>query len=167
TLAPARECRVRLTQVARPLAGLGQHALSCSWHFNGPGVEKTQELYRRLNHTLAADDSNPRDIWRPNDSSEMKARQSSDAISRVIFFAALFFIAVITGAAAEKRALLTGKAAMGDWTSDAPGVTRKITVLDLPPPSSNVLAINRARVIDRPAEAHLKVPPGFKIELYA
>jgi glucose/arabinose dehydrogenase len=71
----------------------------------------------------------------------MKARQSSDAICRVVFFSALFLIAVITGAAAEKRALLTGKAAMGDWTSDAPGVTRKITVQDLPPPSSNVLAI--------------------------
>ena len=95
----------------------------------------------------------------------MKARQSSDAISRVIFFAVL--IAVITGAAAEKRALLTGKAAMGDWTSDAPGVTRKITVQDLPPPGSNALAINRARVVDRPADAQPKVPPGFKIELYA
>ena len=97
----------------------------------------------------------------------MKARQSSDAIFRVIFFAALFLIAVITGADAEKRALLTGKAAMGDWTNDAPGVTRKITVQDLPPPSSNVLAINRARVVARPAEAQPKVPPGFKIELYA
>jgi len=30
---------------------------------------------------------------------------------------------------------------MGDWTSDAAGVRRKITVADLPPPSSNVLAI--------------------------
>src|SRR6266705_5737754 len=97
----------------------------------------------------------------------MKARESSDAIFSVIFFAALFLIAVITGAPAEKRALLTGKAAMGDWTSDAPGVTRKITVQDLPPPSSNVFAINRARVVDRPAEAQPKVPPGFKIELYA
>src|SRR6266700_4564500 len=97
----------------------------------------------------------------------MKARQSSDAIFRVIFFSALFLIAVITGAAAEKRAVFTGKAAMGDWTSDAPGVTRKITVQDLPPPSSNVFAINRARVVDRPAEAQPQVLPGFKIELYA
>src|SRR6266700_1846058 len=97
----------------------------------------------------------------------MKARQSSDAIFRVIFFSALFLIAVITGAAAEKRAVFTGKAAMGDWTSDAPGVTRKITVQDLPPPSSNVFAINRARVVDRPADVQPKVPPGFKIELYA
>src|SRR6266576_4609712 len=97
----------------------------------------------------------------------MKTRQSSAAIFPTIVFAAIFVIAVIMAAAAEKGAVLTGKAAMGDWTSDAPGVTRKITVQDLPPPSSNVLAINRARVVDRPAEAQLKVPPGFKIELYA
>jgi glucose/arabinose dehydrogenase len=97
----------------------------------------------------------------------MKARQSSDTISRAIFFAGFFVTAFMTGAAAGKGALLAGKAAMGDWTSDAPGVTRKITVQDLPPPSSNVLAINRARVVDRPAEAQPKVPPGFKIELYA
>ena len=63
--------------------------------------------------------------------------------------------------------LLTGKAAMGDWTSDAPGVQRKITAQDLPAPSSNVLAINPPRVVGRPADAQLQVPPGFKIELYA
>ena len=56
---------------------------------------------------------------------------------------------------------------MGDWKSDAPGVRRKITVNDLPAPSSNVFAINRARVINRPANAQPQVPPGFKIELYA
>src|ERR1043166_688530 len=38
---------------------------------------------------------------------------------------------------------------------------------DLPPPSSNVLAINRARVIDPPANVQPQVPPGFKIDLYA
>jgi hypothetical protein len=68
----------------------------------------------------------------------MKARPSSDAILRTIFFAGVFVIAVITGAAAEKDAVLTGKAAMSDWTSDVPGVTRKITVQDLPPPRSKV-----------------------------
>jgi glucose/arabinose dehydrogenase len=73
----------------------------------------------------------------------------------------------LTAAAAQTGTLLTGKAAMGDWTSDAPGVGRKITVQDLPPPSSNVLAINRARVVDRPANAQPQVPPGFKIGLYA
>jgi glucose/arabinose dehydrogenase len=42
--------------------------------------------------------------------------------------AALFVIAVLVAAAGEKVAVLSGKAAMGDWTSDAPGVTRNITV---------------------------------------
>src|SRR5437762_894245 len=70
-------------------------------------------------------------------------------------------------AAIESGTLLTGKAAMGDWTSDGPGVRRKITVQDLPAPSSNVLAINLPRVIDRPAGAQVQVPAGFKIDLYA
>jgi len=72
-----------------------------------------------------------------------------------------------SAAGAEHDRLLTGKTAMGDWTSDAPGVRRKITVKDLPAPSSNVLAINLPRVIGRPANAQLRVPTGFKIDLYA
>src|SRR5436190_19105633 len=98
----------------------------------------------------------------------MENRSGIHSVSCAIFFIATgFSFAAQIGAAAETGTLLTGKAAMGDWKSDAPGVTRKITVQDLPPPSSNVLAINRARVVDRPAEAQPKVPPGFKIELYA
>src|SRR5438034_7417842 len=81
--------------------------------------------------------------------------------------AAVLSIAVRLEGGAVSGTLLTGKAAMGDWRSDAPGVRRKITVADLPPPSSNVFAINRARVVDRPANAQPQVPPGFKIELYA
>jgi len=69
--------------------------------------------------------------------------------------------------ATERDSLLVGKAAMGDWTSDAPGVRRKITVQDLPAPSSNILSINSPRVIGRPENAQLQVPSGFKIDLYA
>jgi glucose/arabinose dehydrogenase len=71
------------------------------------------------------------------------------------------------GAEDSSAKLLTGKAAMGDWTSDAPGVRRRISVDDLPPPSSNILAINPPHVINRPAGTQLQVPPGFKIETYA
>ena len=84
-----------------------------------------------------------------------------------IFIAAIFRVPFPIRAAAESGTLLTGKAAMGDWKSDAPGVRRKITVQDLPPPTSNILAINRARVVNRPAGVPLRVPSGFKIELYA
>jgi glucose/arabinose dehydrogenase len=83
------------------------------------------------------------------------------------FIAAALSIAVQLEAAAEGDTLLTGKAAMGDWRSDAPGVRRKITVQDLPPPRSNVLAINPPRVARRPPDAQPQVLPGFKIELYA
>jgi len=63
--------------------------------------------------------------------------------------------------------LLAGKAAMGDWASDAPGVRRKITVDDLLPPGSNILAVNPPRVIRRPAAAELRTGLGSKIDLYA
>src|SRR6266516_1996454 len=97
----------------------------------------------------------------------METRCGVHSVSCAIFIAASFSLAVSIGGAAERGTLLTGKAAMGDWKSDAPGVRRKITVADLPAPSSNVLAINRAHVVERPAGAQLRVPPGFTIELYA
>jgi glucose/arabinose dehydrogenase len=84
-----------------------------------------------------------------------------------IFIVAAFSFDTHVSAAAESGTVLTGKAAMGDWTKDAPGVRRKITVQDLPPPSSNALAINLPRVARRPADSRLRVPPGFKIDLYA
>jgi glucose/arabinose dehydrogenase len=88
--------------------------------------------------------------------------------SLIALWSASSFLHTPVAKAEESGArLLSGTAAMGDWTSDAPGVRRKITVKDLPPPSSNVLAINRARVVERPEGAPLQVPAGFKIELYA
>ncbi|PYL68893.1 MAG: sorbosone dehydrogenase, partial [Verrucomicrobia bacterium] len=97
----------------------------------------------------------------------METRCGVHSVSCAIFIAATFSLSVSIRAAAENGTLLTGKAAMGDWTSDAPGVRRKITDTDLPAPSSNILAINRAHVVERPAGAQLRVPPGFTIELYA
>jgi glucose/arabinose dehydrogenase len=97
----------------------------------------------------------------------MKARRPSHLIFHAIFFAAVFVIVFVNDAAAEKGALLTGQAAIGDWTRDAPGIRRKITVQDLPPPGSNALAVNLPHVVNRPPDTRPKVPPGFKIELYA
>src|SRR5205814_2310515 len=87
--------------------------------------------------------------------------------SCAVFIAVSFTAIVPLGRAAQSGALLTGKAAMGDWKSDAPGVRRRIGVEDLPSPSSNVLAINPPRVAPRPADSQPQVPQGFKIELYA
>src|ERR1700757_721628 len=87
--------------------------------------------------------------------------------SYAIFIAVGLELAFPLTASADTGTLLAGRAAMGDWTKDAPGVRRKITVEDLPSPSSNALRINLARVARRPADARLQVPPGFKIDLYA
>jgi glucose/arabinose dehydrogenase len=89
---------------------------------------------------------------------------SVDLLRRSAF---VFAFVVSSAFSAENKPLLIGKAAMGDWTSDAPGVRRKITVGDLPPPGSNALAIKTAHVVARPADAQLRVPPGFKIDIYA
>jgi glucose/arabinose dehydrogenase len=97
----------------------------------------------------------------------MKNRSAVHSVFCAIFIVSNLSVAARTQAATEDAKLLSGKAAMGDWTSDAPGVRRKITVQDLPAPSSNVLAINPPHVVGRPADAQLQVPAGFKIELYA
>jgi glucose/arabinose dehydrogenase len=63
--------------------------------------------------------------------------------------------------------LLTGRAAMGDWTSDAPGVRRRISVNDLPPPYQTTSANNGPSVVRRLEGATLRVPPGFQVAEYA
>jgi glucose/arabinose dehydrogenase len=60
--------------------------------------------------------------------------------------------------------LLTGQEAMGDWTTDAPGVRRRITVADLPKPFATESARNQARLVPRPIGALPVAPPGFKVE---
>jgi glucose/arabinose dehydrogenase len=63
--------------------------------------------------------------------------------------------------------LLTGKAALGDWTSDAPGVRRKLTVQDLPAPNATESARNQPKLVKRPEGAMPKVPEGFAVTEFA
>ena len=63
--------------------------------------------------------------------------------------------------------VLTGKAAFGDWKSDAPGVTRHITASDLEPPFVTPSASNAPQGVAIPAGAMPKLPAGFKAELVA
>ena len=55
-----------------------------------------------------------------------------------------------------------GKAAFGDWTTDAPGVRRLITVADLPDPIATPSVDNGPRQVARPDGAEPKVPAGFR-----
>jgi glucose/arabinose dehydrogenase len=65
------------------------------------------------------------------------------------------------------KAVLTGKNALGDFSTDAPGVRRHITVADLPAPFDTGSAQNFARPFPRPDGAMPVVPEGFKVELLA
>ncbi len=75
--------------------------------------------------------------------------------------------AVLAEAPGEREPVLTGKAAFGDWRADAPGVRRRISVSDLPPPFASGSASNGPRVVRRPASASPKVPPGYQVDLFA
>jgi glucose/arabinose dehydrogenase len=64
-------------------------------------------------------------------------------------------------------AVLTGKAAFGDFRTDAPGVRRHIKAEDLPQPFATETPRNRVEVVAKPADAQLKVPAGFDIKQFA
>jgi glucose/arabinose dehydrogenase len=62
---------------------------------------------------------------------------------------------------------LTGKDALGDWTTDAPGVRRKLTLADLASPYETPSVRNRPRVVRRPEGAWPKAPNGFEVTEFA
>jgi hypothetical protein len=70
-------------------------------------------------------------------------------------------------AGAAGAAVLTGPAAFGDWTTDAPGVTRKITLASLPPPETGRPGVAPPALVARPAGAALRAPPGFTVSEFA
>ncbi len=63
--------------------------------------------------------------------------------------------------------VLKGPAAFGDWTTDAPGVRRHITVNDLVPPNSTPSADNFPRLVKRPDGALPRAGVGFEVDLFA
>jgi glucose/arabinose dehydrogenase len=73
-------------------------------------------------------------------------------------------VALAGSAMAQVR---TGAAAFGDYTTDAPGVVRKITVADVPPPTPDKAKAAPAGVAPRPAGAELKTLPGFTVQEFA
>ncbi len=76
------------------------------------------------------------------------------------------FLALVPGALCA-QAVLTGKAAFTDYSKEAPGVRRHLTVADLPEPMPDTSVNNTAHLIARPEGAWPKAPAGFKVELYA
>lgn len=63
--------------------------------------------------------------------------------------------------------VLTGADALGDWTTDGPGVRRKIVPADMPKPYATPHVDNFPRVVRRPEGVLPKVPKGFVVEEFA
>jgi glucose/arabinose dehydrogenase len=84
-----------------------------------------------------------------------------------------FVCAALTAAVAfawndsQLKNIVTGKAAFDSYMTEKPGVTRKITLADLPAPDQAEAVANPPTVVPRPEGAWPQVPPGFKIDLYA
>ncbi len=74
---------------------------------------------------------------------------------------------LLAGAGVAHGQTRTGTAAFGDWTTDAPGVTRKITPADLVPPYATKPAGAPSSEVDRPAGAQLHTLPGFTVAPFA
>src|SRR5688572_23171362 len=68
---------------------------------------------------------------------------------------------------AQSGNLLTGKAAFGDWRSEAPGVRRLIRPEDLPPPFATQSVGNAMQLVANPSDRELKTIPGFQVKLFA
>jgi glucose/arabinose dehydrogenase len=63
--------------------------------------------------------------------------------------------------------VLTGKDAMGDWTTDVPGLRRRLTLEDLPRPGDTPSAQNFPRPARRPEGAMPRAPKGFEVTEFA
>jgi glucose/arabinose dehydrogenase len=85
--------------------------------------------------------------------------------STAAMISGLWFLIASSGAATAQ--LREGTDAFGDWRLDKPGTIRLITPKDLPAPGATPSAANVSRVVAKPANAKLRVPPGFRIELFA
>ncbi len=76
-------------------------------------------------------------------------------------------LALAAGSSPALGAVVSGQAAYGGWTADAPGVTRHITAADLPPPGATRPGVAPPAVVARPASARLQVPAGFSVGAFA
>jgi len=89
------------------------------------------------------------------------------SLPQILITVLLLTLARIPLARCAEEPVRTGQAAMGDWTTDAPGVQRRITLADLPTPNPNGSVENRPSEVPRPEGAWPKAPDGFKVTQFA
>ncbi len=85
----------------------------------------------------------------------------------ILITQAIAVLGITFGACAEaNNTVLTGQAAYGDWTKDAPGTKRLITPHDLLVPQATPSAVNGPHIVPAPTGALPQVPAGFKVSAF-
>ena len=86
---------------------------------------------------------------------------------QLVLLALGFFFCSTAVLAQNSGKVVTGQAAFTDYTKEAPGITRKLSVADLPAPYATKSIDNGPNLVKRPDNAWPKAPAGFKVDLYA
>src|SRR5258708_18264236 len=86
---------------------------------------------------------------------------------RLLVIMAVGLFAIPVRGEVPAKGVLKGQAAQGDWTTDAPGVRRLITLADLPAAGATKSVDNGPQKAAQPKDAWPKAPAGFVVELGA
>ena len=86
-----------------------------------------------------------------------------DRVARIFALAAASVLPSFPLPAQTNAPLRTHQDAMGDWTTDAPGVRHIINLDDLPPPHDTPSVDNGPHIVPRPADAWPKAPPARRV----
>src|SRR5690348_8547057 len=79
----------------------------------------------------------------------------------------VFVVVAVYADTSDIKNVITGQQAFVSYKDQKPGVTRKITVADLPKPYATKGVSNGPDLVARPADAWPQAPRGSKVELYA
>ncbi len=98
----------------------------------------------------------------------MRSPNSAFSIVAALLMLSLGAFCLLAMTAGPKAVnVITGKAALADYTQQKPGTFRKITLADLPQPFESESVDNGPQQTARPADAWPQALPGFKVEMYA
>src|ERR1700721_23823 len=89
---------------------------------------------------------------------------ASRVLGPLLFPTLLFAVPAV--ALAQNSQVITGQAALTDYSKEKPGTMRKITVADLPVPYATESVDNGPSVVARPGGAKPEAPRGVKGELF-
>jgi glucose/arabinose dehydrogenase len=104
----------------------------------------------------------------PGTTMPIAVAQAGDRLNVIAYLSTLKAAANVAPAAEPAPAPASSPAnSAGDWQNAAPGVAHHLTLADLPPPFSTRSSGNGPRVVAKPADAAVSVPPGFTVRVFA